>query len=84
MRLLLTPGTEYQHPRVIETYGRLSNPGDVGLDPAGDLWVPSSGNNLVVEFTKAQLAKSGSPTPARSIVGPATGVNSPWAVTVGP
>lgn len=71
----------------------LSELGDVALDPMGDLWVPSAGGggaggqpgpNAVFEFKKAQLAKSGSPAPARTIAGPATGLNFPVAVASGP
>ena len=71
-------------PHVTLTYRRLSNPGDVAVDLAGDLWVPSQADNLVVEFSKEGLAKSGSPAPARSITGPATSLNRPWAITVEP
>jgi hypothetical protein len=62
----------------------LESPGDVALDPTGDLWVPNSGSNAVVELTKAQLAKSGSPVPARIITGSATGLSFPWSLAVEP
>jgi len=58
-------------------------PGDVAIDRAGDLWVPTAVNG-VLGFTKDQLAKSGSPTPTFDIVGPATGLNWPWAVAIEP
>jgi hypothetical protein len=57
---------------------------DVAFDALGDLWAPNGATNAVVEFTKSQLAKSGSPAPARTISGAATGLNFPWAVTVEP
>jgi sugar lactone lactonase YvrE len=44
--------------------GSLSAPGEIGFDRKGNLWVPNYGNNTVVEFTRSQLAGSGSPTPA--------------------
>jgi hypothetical protein len=59
-------------------------PGDVAFDLTGDLWVPNSGNNAVVEFAKAQLAKSGSQRPAKIIAGPATGLNNPWSIAIEP
>jgi hypothetical protein len=61
-------------------------PGDVAFAPSGDLWVPNfdPAGFSVLEFTRAQLAKSGSPTPALTIAGPATGLNSPWAVAIEP
>jgi hypothetical protein len=62
----------------------LVSPGNVALDPKGDLWVPNSGANAVVEFAKAQLAKSGFPAPATAIIGLATHLNWPWAVTIEP
>ncbi|MGD0441009.1 MAG: hypothetical protein ABSB52_10335 [Acidimicrobiales bacterium] len=62
----------------------LNNPGDVVFDPSGDLWVPNAGADAVVELTKAQLAESGSPTPARIIAGPATGLNWPWSLAIEP
>jgi hypothetical protein len=38
----------------------------------------------VAEFTKVQLARSGSPTPDVTIAGPDTGLNNPWVVAIGP
>jgi hypothetical protein len=66
-----------------DPYGLL-NPGDVAFDSRGDLWVPNAGADEVVELTKAQLARSGSPVPARTITGPATGLNWPWSLAVEP
>ena len=52
----------------------ISSPNPLGptLDPAGDMWLvnnnPNTGASVaLVEFTKAQLAKSGSPKPVVSI-----------------
>jgi len=56
----------------------------VAFDLTGNLWVPNTGDNAVVEFAKAQLAKSGSQRPAKDIAGPATGLNSPWSIAVEP
>ena len=71
-------------PRVTITSDYLANPGDVALDGAGDLWVPSAQDEAVVEFTKTQLVKSGAETPARIVFGPATRLSWPWAVAVEP
>jgi hypothetical protein len=62
----------------------LVDPGDVAVDPTGDLWVTDAGNTGVVEFAKAQLAKSGSPKPSKVISGPATGLNWPWSIAIEP
>ncbi len=42
----------------------LAGPAYLAIDKAGDLWVSVYGTNQVQEFTVAQLAASGSPTPA--------------------
>ena len=39
-------------------------PAGLAFDAAGDLWVANYNNNTLVEFTPAQLAATGSPTPA--------------------
>ena len=63
-------------------------PEAVAFDPAGDLWVASliiSGETgTVLEFTKAQLAKSGAPTPRRELTGPSTGLRGPVALAIEP
>ena len=41
----------------------LSTPQGLAFDSSGDLWVLNNGDQALVEFTKAELAKSGSPTP---------------------
>jgi hypothetical protein len=62
----------------------LDTPGDVALDSSGSLWVPNASNNTVVEFTKAELAKSGSPAPTVTIKGAASELNWPWSVAIEP
>lgn len=73
-------------PRVVISSLSLASPGDVAVDSSGDLWVPnfSVDHFSVVEFTKVQVAKSGSPAPAVTIAGPSTGLNNPWAVAIEP
>jgi sugar lactone lactonase YvrE len=41
----------------------LSNPGEIAFDTKGNLWVPNSDLNTVVEYAKGQLASSGNPAP---------------------
>jgi sugar lactone lactonase YvrE len=65
------PGTEISLP---------GGPATAGLvfDPAGDLWVAGTGDNTVVEFTKGELAKQGSPAPKVILSG--GGLNDPFAL----
>jgi hypothetical protein len=72
-----------QTPAVTLTSPVFIEPGDAAFGPSGLLWVPTVVNG-VLGFTKAQLAHSGSPTPTFDIVGPATGLNWPWAVAIEP
>jgi len=62
-------------PTPIDTVGEYSGTlsGTVGLafDPNGNLWVANNGSNTVVEYTPAQLAAEGSPTPNAIITLPA-------------
>jgi sugar lactone lactonase YvrE len=70
---------------------------NIAFTPAGDLWMVTGGGpncfgtpctNQLVEFTRAQLATSGSPTPAISIsstnVGPYQSLVGPYGVAVAP
>ena len=41
----------------------LARPWGLAFDSSGDLWVANGDNSTVVEFTPAELAASGSPTP---------------------
>jgi hypothetical protein len=56
----------------------------VAFDRRADIWVPNAGAEAMVDLTKAQLAKSGSPVSARIIVGRATGLNWPWSLAIEP
>ncbi|HLW96695.1 MAG TPA: hypothetical protein VKS25_15065 [Solirubrobacteraceae bacterium] len=50
----------------------------LAIDRAGDLWADNMGSSTVVEYTKAQLAHSGSPTPHVTITADAKGsLNAP-------
>jgi sugar lactone lactonase YvrE len=62
----------------------LNAPDDLVFDRSGDVWVANTGASTVVEFSKSELAKSGSPAPARTISGQATGLNYPMSLAVEP
>jgi hypothetical protein len=47
--------------------GALGNPFGMAFDSSGDLWVASGAWNKVYEYSKAQLASSGAPTPVTTI-----------------
>jgi hypothetical protein len=70
---------------------------NLAFTPSGDMWMVTGGGpdcfgtpctNELVEFTKAQLATSGSPTPAVTIsstnVGPYQSLDGPYGVAVAP
>ena len=59
----------------------LEGPDGLAFDPAGDLWVANFIPS-VVEFTPAQLATTGSPTPAATIAGAGTGLSAPFGIAV--
>jgi hypothetical protein len=63
--------------------GSLWGPYGLAFTSSGDLWVSNYDKPTAVEFTKAQLSKSGAPGPIRTIAGPQTGMNWPsYVVTV--
>lgn len=64
--------------------GSLYGPYSLAFTSSGDLWVENFDNNTTVEFSRDQLARSGSPTPRRAIVGPHTGMNFPSYVVIAP
>ena len=47
--------------------GALANPFGMAFDHSGNLWVVSNTSSRVYEYTKSQLASSGSPTPHTTI-----------------
>ena len=53
------------------------------FDAAGDLWVANFFGNTVVEFTPAQLAATGSPTPAVVLYARAGSLDEPSGLTFG-
>src|SRR5581483_1556899 len=50
----------------------------------GDLWVSNYGNNTLIKLSPSQLAASGTPTPAATIAGAATGLHSPCGLAIPP
>jgi streptogramin lyase len=64
--------------------GSIYGPYSLAFTSSGDLWVENFDGNTTVEFAKQQLSTSGSPAPVRTIVGPATGMNSPSYVVIEP
>ena len=54
----------------------LDEPGEIAFDKNGNLWVPNSGSNTVVEYAKAQLTSSGSP--AATVKLSSAIFNGPW------
>lgn len=50
----------------------------LAFDPRGDLWVDGYGSNTVVEYTKSQFTKSGSPKPKVTISG--SDLSSPFGL----
>ena len=48
----------------------LNPPGAGTLDSGGNLWVPNSGGNTIVEFSAAQVEQGGTPNPIVTIANP--------------
>ncbi len=67
-------------PGVMITSDSLSGPCKPVFDAAGDLWAGNYGGGTVVEFTKAQLAKSGSPAPKVTLSSLSIGVAGDVAI----
>ena len=64
--------------------GSLYGPYSLAFTSSGDLWVENFDNNTTIEYGRDQLSKSGSPTTARTIAGPASGMNFPSYVVIAP
>ncbi len=60
----------------------LTNPMSLVFDGAGDAWVLNCGNATVVEFTAAQLAQSGSPTPVVTLSNNGTTFSGDYSLTM--
>jgi hypothetical protein len=64
--------------------GTLAGTGGLAVEASGNVWVADGLNNRVVEFSKAQLTKSGALVPTQLISGPKTGLNGPTGVQIAP
>jgi NHL repeat len=62
----------------------VNDPTGLAVDSSGDVWVCNQLTPNVVEFSKAELTKSGYPAPVREIAGPKTGLNYPNYVDIAP
>ncbi len=67
-------------PDVMITSDSLNGPCKPAFGAAGGLWAGNYGGGTVVEFTKAQLAKSGSPAPKVTLSSLAIGVAGDVAI----
>jgi hypothetical protein len=67
-------------PDVMIASDSLNGPCKPAFDAAGGLWAGNYGGGTVVEFTKAQLAKSGSPAPKVTLSSLAIGVAGDVAI----
>ncbi len=81
---LTKSGSPPAHVTIAGSISTLYTPQDLAFDSSGDLWVLNTGDKSLVEYSKAELAKSGSPTPAGTIKGAATGLNSPNYLAIEP
>lgn len=62
----------------------LHNPEGVALDGAGDSWVANVGANTLVEYSQAQLAAGGTPTPIATITAVNGSLDLPTGVAFDP
>ena len=86
-RRALWPRAATRHPpscSLSNASNSLFGPSGLTFDASGDLWASNSRNGpdgSVVEFTRSQLAASGSPTPAVTISSNGTNINGPYGLT---
>ncbi len=64
--------------------GSLNAPVGLGFDKKGNLWASNFGNDTVVEFSPAQIAASGTPTPVVTISATAGSLVGPEQFSFGP
>jgi hypothetical protein len=58
--------------------GTLGDPGQIGFDGHGNLWVTSSYDNTVVKFPKGQLSASNNDAPTVTIS--SSSLDGPWGL----
>jgi sugar lactone lactonase YvrE len=66
-----TSGSPVPAVTLTSNAGSLTRPAGIAFDASGNMWVSTVANHTVVQFTVAQIASSGSPTPATTISGAA-------------
>jgi hypothetical protein len=71
------PSTGNVTPSATNTSSSLNGPYSETLDAAGDLWVANFGGGTLTEFSQAQLASSGAPTPIVTISSNGTSLETP-------
>jgi sugar lactone lactonase YvrE len=71
------PSNGHAPPSATISSSTFANPYGEAFDAAGDLWVSNYGGDTVAEFTAAQLAAAGSPTPAVVLSSTGTSLDGP-------
>ncbi len=71
------PSNGHAPPSATISSPTFANPYGEAFDAAGNLWVSNYGNNTVAEFTAAQLASTGTPTPAVVLSSTSTSLDGP-------
>jgi sugar lactone lactonase YvrE len=61
--------------------GAMDGPISLAFDGSGDLWIGSLVNNTIIRLTPAQLATSGSPTPAVVLGATANSIDEAYSIT---
>lgn len=84
-RAQLASGGNQVPAQTITTHGTsLAGPWEIGFNGNGGLWVANGNADSIVKFSGAQLAAGGSPVPAATIRGPATGLEGAAGLVVLP
>jgi sugar lactone lactonase YvrE len=60
----------------------IDGPHGLAFDPFGNLWVGNFTNSSITEFSPAQLAASGTPTPISTTSGASTGLSGPAGLAI--
>jgi secreted PhoX family phosphatase len=74
---LATSGSPSPKVTISASAGSLNSPTFLAFDASGNLWVTSGLSNTIVEYTPAQFAASGSPTPAITLSANAGSLSTP-------
>lgn len=78
---LTRSGSPVPHVTISANNGSLDSPEPTAFDAKRDLWVANARNNTIVEFTRAQLARSGSPVPQVTISAKNGSLINPFVIT---